>query len=50
MSILSTEACPIKVIDTDPSRSMRADEIATETVKIGKVTAVVAICSNEYFL
>jgi hypothetical protein len=38
---MSTEACPIKVGNTAPSKNMRADEIAVETVNTGKVTAVV---------
>ncbi len=42
---MSTEAHPIKVINTAPSKSMRADKIAIETAKIGKVTAVVAVMS-----
>jgi hypothetical protein len=42
---LSTEAHPIKVVNTDtaPSNNMRADEIAIETVKSGKVCAVVVV-------
>jgi hypothetical protein len=42
---LSTEPCPIKVTDTAPSETTRADEIAIETAKTGKVTAVVALMS-----
>jgi hypothetical protein len=42
---MSTEACPISVVDTAPSKNMRADEIAIETAKTGKVTAVVAAMS-----
>jgi hypothetical protein len=30
---MSTEARMIKVADTDPSKNMRADEIAIETAK-----------------
>ncbi len=43
---LSTETHPIKVTNTAPSNNMRADEIAIETAKAGKVTAVVAIMSQ----
>jgi hypothetical protein len=42
---LSTESGPIKVADTVPSNNMGADEIAIETAKTGKVTAVVAVMS-----
>ncbi len=42
---LSTEACPIKVVDTAPRNNIRADEIAIETAKTGKVTEVVAVIS-----
>ncbi len=35
---LSTEPCPIIVYDTAPGNNMRADEIAIETAKTGKVT------------
>jgi hypothetical protein len=42
---LSTESRPIKVADTAPTNNMRADEIAIETAKIGKVTAVVVVMS-----
>jgi hypothetical protein len=42
---LSTEPSPIKVANTAPSKTMRADEIAIETAKTGKVTAVVAVMS-----
>ncbi len=40
-----TEPCPIKVINTAPSNSMRADEITIKTAKTGKVTVVVALMS-----
>jgi hypothetical protein len=30
---MSTEACPIKVVDTAPSKNIRADEIVTKTAK-----------------
>jgi hypothetical protein len=40
---LSTEPRPIKVTATASSETMRADEIATQTTKTGKVTAVVAV-------
>jgi hypothetical protein len=42
---LPAEPRPIKVIDTAPSETMRADEVATETAKTVKVTAVVAVMS-----
>jgi hypothetical protein len=42
---LSTEACPIKVVDTAPSNNMRANEIGIESAKTSKVTAVVAVMS-----
>jgi hypothetical protein len=42
---LSHKPCPIKVIDTALSETMKADEIASETAKTGKVTAVVAVMS-----
>jgi hypothetical protein len=35
----------IKVVDTAPSETTRADEIASKTAKTGKVTAVVAVMS-----
>ncbi len=42
---LSTESCPIKVANTASSNNIRANDIAIETVKTGKVTAVVAVMS-----
>jgi hypothetical protein len=42
---LSTETHPIKVANTTPSETMRADEVAIKTAKTGKVTAVVAVMS-----
>ncbi len=42
---LSTEPHPIKVANTAPSETTRADEIAIKTVKISKVTAVVKVMS-----
>jgi hypothetical protein len=45
---MSTEAQPIKVVKTAPSKNMRADEIAIETAKTGKVTTVVAVMSIFY--
>jgi hypothetical protein len=42
---LSTELHPIKVADTTPSETTRADEIASKTAQTGKVTAVVAVMS-----
>jgi hypothetical protein len=42
----STKPCPIKVDDTAPSETMRANEIAIETAKTGKVAVVVSVmCS-----
>ncbi len=40
---MSTKPHPIKVIATAPSETMSADEIAIETAKTSKVTAVVAV-------
>jgi hypothetical protein len=40
---MSTEACPIKVVDR--ALSIKADGIAIETAKTGKVTAVVTVMS-----
>jgi hypothetical protein len=42
---LSTEPCPIKVANTAPSKTTKADEIAIKTAKTGKVTAVVTVMS-----
>jgi hypothetical protein len=42
---LSTEAHPIKVINTTPSNNMRADEMEIVTAKTGKMTALVAMMS-----
>jgi hypothetical protein len=42
---LSTEPRPIKVANTAPSETTRADEIAIKTAKTGEVTAVVAVMS-----
>jgi hypothetical protein len=42
---LSTEPRPIKVANTAPSETTRANEIAIETAKNGKVTAVVMVMS-----
>jgi hypothetical protein len=42
---LSTEPHPIKVTNTAPSETTRADEIAIKTAETGKVTAVVAMMS-----
>jgi hypothetical protein len=36
---------PIRVVDTAPSETTKADEIASETSKTGKVTAVVTVMS-----
>jgi hypothetical protein len=40
-----TEVHPTKVIDSTPSKHMRADEIAIETAKPGKMTVMVAVMS-----
>jgi hypothetical protein len=42
---LSHKPRPIKVIDTALSETTKADEIAIETAKTGKLTAVVAVMS-----
>ena len=42
---LSHKPRPIKVVDTALSETMKADKIASETTKTGKVTAVVAVMS-----
>jgi hypothetical protein len=42
---LSHKPHPIKVVDTALSVAIKADEIAKETAKTGKVTAVVAVMS-----
>ncbi len=42
---LSDKPLPIKVDDTAPSETTRADEIAIKTAKTGKVTVVVAVMS-----
>jgi hypothetical protein len=42
---LSHKPCPIKVVDTALSETTKADEIAIETAKTAKVTAVVAVMS-----
>jgi hypothetical protein len=42
---LSHKPHPIKVVNTALSETTRADEIASETAKTGKVTAVVAVMS-----
>jgi hypothetical protein len=39
---MSTDAHLIKVVNTAPSKTTRADEIAIETANTGNVTAVVA--------
>jgi hypothetical protein len=40
---MATEPHPIKVTNTAPCDNVRADEIAIETAKTGKVIAVVAV-------
>jgi hypothetical protein len=40
---MSTDSHPIKVVNAAPNTAMRADKIAIETAKTGKVTAVVAV-------
>jgi hypothetical protein len=42
---LSHKPCPIEVVDTAPSETMKADEIASETAKTEKVTAGVMVMS-----
>jgi hypothetical protein len=42
---LSHKPCLIKVVNTALSKATKADEIAKETAKTGKVTAVVAVMS-----
>ncbi len=42
---MSHKPRPIKVVDTALSETTKADEIAKETAKTGKVTAVVAVMS-----
>jgi hypothetical protein len=42
---LSHKPRPIKVVDTAPSETRKADEIASKTAKTRKVTAVVAVMS-----
>ncbi len=42
---MSTEPHPIKVVNTAPSENIRANKIAIETAKTGKVTAVVVVMS-----
>jgi hypothetical protein len=42
---LSHKPRPIKVIDTALSETMKADEIASETLKTRKVTVVVVVMS-----
>ncbi len=42
---LSHKPCPIKVVDTALSETMKANEIVSKTAKTGKVTVVVAVMS-----
>ncbi len=42
---MSTDAHPIKVTNTAPSKNMSADEIVIETAKPGMVTVVVMVMS-----
>ncbi len=42
---MSQKPRPIKVVNTAPSETMKADEIVIKTAKIGKVTAVVTVMS-----
>ncbi len=42
---MSHKPCPIKVANTAPSETTRADEVAIKTAKTSKVTAVVAVMS-----
>ncbi len=41
----SHKPCPIKVVDTALSETMKAEEIASKATKTSKVTAVVAVMS-----
>jgi hypothetical protein len=41
----STEPHPIKIANTAPNETTRADELTIETAKTGKVTAVVVVMS-----
>ncbi len=45
---LSHKPHPIKVVETALSVDMKADEIAKETAKTGKVSAVVAVRGRLY--
>jgi hypothetical protein len=40
---MSTKAHPIKVVNTAPSKTTRADEIVVEPAKTGKVTAMIMV-------
>ncbi len=42
---MSTEPRPIKVANTAPSETTRADEVAIKTAKTGKVAEVVTVMS-----
>jgi hypothetical protein len=42
---MSTDSCPIKVVNTAPSNTTSTDENANETAKTGKVTAIIAVMS-----
>jgi hypothetical protein len=42
---MSHKSHPIKVVDTALSEATKADEIAKETAKTGKVTVVVMVMS-----
>jgi hypothetical protein len=42
---MSTDYHPIKVVNTAPSTTMRADEFANKNAKYGKMSAVVAVMS-----
>jgi hypothetical protein len=42
---MSTDSCPIRVVNAAPSHTKRADEVANENANIGKETAVIAVMS-----
>jgi hypothetical protein len=42
---MSTDSCPIKAVNTAPSKSIRANKFTNEAAKTGKMTAVVRMMS-----
>jgi hypothetical protein len=42
---MPTDSRPVKVMNTAPSKTLRANEIARKTAKTGKVTMVAAVMS-----